>query len=230
GNQLFLTWYTYHPDGSPAAYQAVAQLTGPVWRAPLTSAQRLPDGSIERFEAGEVEIAFASDPAATLRWRIGEGARAGEEGLPAYSVAAGAPRLESTGTWYDPTDSGWGLTVTRRGAITGVVLYFYDGDGVLRWAIGQGGDGDVLDLSLNGFTGFCPSCDASANPAVAAPAGSIRMQFLTPRRARAWLDAGTAGQARFQRSDARLVPLSDPVDNRRAAAAAPVAQSPDAAL
>src|SRR5690606_38695446 len=127
GNQLFLTWYTYHPDGSPAAYQAVAQLTGPVWRAPLTSAQRLTDGSIERFEAGEVEIAFASDTAATLRWRIGEGDQEGEEGLQAYFFAAGEPRFESTGTWYDPTDSGWGLTVTRRGAITGVVLYFYDG-------------------------------------------------------------------------------------------------------
>ena len=220
GNTLFLTWYTYHPDGSPAAYQAAAQLTGPVWRAPLASARRLPDGSIERFETGEVELAFASDTEATLRWRIGDAAEWGEEGLSAYLFAEGEPRVEATGTWYDPADSGWGITVTRRGGITGLVLYYYDAAGELRWALAQGGDGDVLSLPLFGYTGFCPDCDAEANPATASPAGTLQVQFLTPVRARAWVDAGTGGGQRFQRQAAPLVPLNDPVDNRRAAAAA----------
>lgn len=230
GRMLFLTWYTYHPDGTPAAYQASAALTGPQWRASLDSARRREDGSIERFSVGDIELDFASDTEATLRWRIDEGQQSGEEGLHAYLFAAGEPRVEATGTWYDPTDSGWGLTVTRRGAITGLVLYYYDSAGTLRWALAQGGDGDVLELPLFGYTGFCPDCDASANPAQAAPAGTLRVQFLTPRRARAWLDAGHDGQPRFQRSSADLVPLSDPVDNRRAAAAAQSPASPDAAL
>ena len=219
GNTLFLTWYTYNPDGSPAAYQAAAPLTGPRWHARLDSARRMADGRIEVSRAGEIELEFASDIAATLRWRLGAATAWSSEGLSAYFFADGEPRVETTGTWFVADEPGYGVTVTRRGELTGVVMYYYDGDGVLRWALGQGGGGDVLDVPLLGFSGFCPDCDAQANPPQATPVGTLRMQFLTPARARMWVDAGYGSGTRFVREDVALVPINDPVDNRRATAA-----------
>ena len=217
GNVLFLTWYTYAEDGTPAAYLANAPVIGPVWRATLSSAKRNADGSIEEFAVGEIELDFASDTAATLRWRFGQTTTWSEEGLQAYFFAEGSPRMEATGTWYPPAEPGYGLTVTRRGAVTGLVLYYYDAEGTLRWALANGGDGDVLDVPLLGFTGFCPDCDAEANPPVETTIGTLRIQFLTPQRARLWVDVGTGATGRFQRSDVALVPINDPVDNRRVA-------------
>lgn len=220
GNVLFLTWYTYHADGSPAAYLAAAPLTGPVWRATLETAVREGDGTIRNIRVGEIELDFASDIRATLRWRFGNAQSWGEEGIGAYLFAEGEPRFESTGTWYPPTESGHGLTVTRRGEVTGMVLYYYDGEGALRWALGQGSGADVVDVALFGYTGFCPDCDADAHPPVAAPVGTMRVQFLTPVRARFWVDVGYGSGPRFVRNDQALVPINDPVDNRRAVEAA----------
>lgn len=219
-NVLFLTWYTYHADGSPAAYLAAAPLTGPVWRAALETAIRDVDGTTRNIRVGEIELDFASDVRATLRWRFGDAQSWGEEGIGAYLFAEGEPRFESTGTWFPPAEPGHGLTVTRRGEITGMVLYYYDGEGALRWALGQGSAGDVVDVPLFGYTGFCPDCDAAENPPVASPVGTMRVQFLTPVRARLWVDAGYGSGPRFVRNDQSLVPINDPVDNRRAAEAA----------
>lgn len=216
GNVLFLLWYTYADDGTPTAYQAAAPLIGPRWQAELLLAQRQADGSIDNRSVGQVAIEFDSDVAATLRWRFDSVGADGSEAISAYAFATDEPRVEVTGTWYPPTDGGWGASITRRGEVTAMALYYYDAGGRLRWALGQGDGADAMEFELASFTGFCPDCDAESMPVRFDANGSARLHFLTPERLRLDLDLsypGTEGGT-WTRQAADLVPLNDPVDNR----------------
>jgi hypothetical protein len=218
GDRLFIGWYTYDAQGQPTTYFAVAPLRGPRWAAELLSSRRDPDsGGIERFRVGEVAIDFDSDVEARLRWRFDADGIEGQEGIRAWLFDPQAPAVEITGSWYPPAESGWGASVARQGAITGLVLYYYDDAGVQRWALGTGAAGDVIDVPLLHHTGFCPNCDAGQNPVHTRPAGSARLQMLTPRQLRVWTDIAypDAPGGSWQREAADFQPLHAPVDNRR---------------
>lgn len=224
GNQLLLAWYTYDDDGQPTAYQAIAPLTGPRWRAELKRSRRDPStGAIlVPVRVGEVGIDFASDVEATLRWRFDARGIDGSETIRAFPFAPGEPAVEVTGLWFPPAESGWGATITRRGAVTALGVYYYDAAGALRWALGTGGGESVGQVQMTSYTGFCPDCDAAAMPVRTQPAGIALFHFLTPRRARidtALQYPGSAGGA-WTRTSIDFVPLNDPVDNREAVDAA----------
>ncbi len=223
GNLLLLAWYTYDDDGQPSAYQAAAPLTGPRWRAELQRSRRDPatGAVLPPVRMGEVGIDFASDIAATLRWRFDARGTEGSETISALPFAPGEPAVEVTGLWFPPAESGWGATITRRGALTAIGLYYYDASGALRWALGLGGGESAGEVEMLSYTGFCPDCDAAAMPVQSQPAGSLLFHFLTPRRARidtALQYPGSAG-GRWDRGNADFVPINDPVDNREAVSA-----------
>lgn len=222
GNRLLLLWYTYGDDGQPTAFQAVAPLQGPHWEAPLLQPRRDPaTGSITIRLVGRVSLDFASDVDARLGWRFDAGEIQGSERLRPALFAAGEPRVEVGGVWYAPLDSGYGVSVTRRGGTTAAILYYYDAAGHSRWALATGPASDAASLELSSFTGFCPDCDAATIPVRSRPAGRIMLHFLTPDAAR--LDTqvtyphGDGGS--WMRTQAMLARLSDPVDNRVQAAA-----------
>lgn len=218
GDRLFIAWYTYLSDGSPTMYSAIAPLQGPLWRASLLGNRRDPgSGAIENFTVGEVEIAFQSDTRAQLRWRFDEGNLQGEEGIRAYLFDHALPAVEITGTWYPPSDSGWGASIASQGEQTGVVAYYYDVMGTLRWALGIAEAGDVVDVPVLHFTGFCPNCDSETNPVQTTPAGTVRVQMLSPEHLEVSTDLvyPVAPGGSWQRQGASFQPLNGPVDNRR---------------
>jgi hypothetical protein len=220
GNQLLLVWYTYGDDGQPTSYQAAAPLTGPHWEADLLLPRRnTQTGAISAPRVGRVTIDFSSDTDAQLGWRFDSRGTTGSERIRPALFAVGEPRFEVSGVWYPPAESGYGATVTRRGEVTALVLYYYDAAGNIRWVLGSSNGADALQIPVSSFTGFCPDCDAAAMPVAFQPAGSVLVHFQTPGRAR--LDTavtypGAAGGS-WNRQRAALVPLNDPVDNRAAA-------------
>jgi hypothetical protein len=217
GNRLMLIWYTYGENGQPTSYQAVAPLTGAHWEADLLQPQRDPaSGTISTRSVGRVSLDFASDTDARLGWRFTGRDTTGSERIRPVRFATGEPRFETSGVWYAPADSGYGVSVTRRGEVTAAVLYYYDAAGHSRWVLGTGPASDAVALEMSSFTGFCPDCDAAAMPVTMHPAGRMLLHFLTPERAR--LDTlvtfpGSSG-GQWIRDQASLVPLNDPVDNR----------------
>jgi hypothetical protein len=217
GNQLLLVWYTYGDDGQPTSYQAAAPLTGPHWEADLLLPQRnTQTGVVTAPRVGRVTIDFSSDTDAQLGWRFDARGTTGSERIRPAQFAIGEPRFEVSGVWYPPAEAGYGATVTRRGEVTAVVLYYYDAAGNIRWVLGSANAADALEIPMSSFTGFCPDCDPAAMPVTFRPAGSVVVHFQTPSRAR--LDTtvaypGAAGGS-WNRQRAALVPLSDPVDNR----------------
>jgi hypothetical protein len=216
GNRLFLAWYTYDSAGEPTAYQASGLFTGPRWQATLQQSSRNPQsGVVSVRDVGAVAIDFHDDTHASFAWRF-QGQFEAQEEITASQFASGEPRVEVTGLWYPPADSGYGATITRRGEVTAVGLYYYDAQGNVRWALGTGTGADAQRLAMTSFRGFCPDCNAI--PVTGLAAGTVLAHFHTPREARidtALAYPGAAG-GQWNRSNARFVPLNDPVDNRDA--------------
>jgi hypothetical protein len=221
GNQLFLAWYTYADDGQPTAYSAIAPLTGKHWEADLRLSSRNPQtGAITTVAVGRVTLDFDSDVDARLGWRFDARGTTGSERIRPSQVASGEPRFEVTGLWSAPADSGYGVTVARRGQTTGVGVYYYDAEGSMRWVLGVSNDADATELSMTSFTGFCPDCDPATQPVVGQPAGTMLVHFITPTRARMDMQLvypGPAGGV-WNKTATMFVPLNDPVDNRAAGA------------
>ncbi len=217
GNNLFLAWYTYEDDGEPTAYQAVAPLTGPHWEASLQVSSRNPQtGQITQRTVGRVTLDFTSDTDARLGWRFDARGTTGSERIRPSLFAPGQPRFEVTGLWYPPDDAGYGATISRRGEITAVGLYYYDSQGNIRWALGTSNGTDAFEMPMTSYTGFCPDCNAATMPVTGRPAGTMLAHFHTPERARLDMQLtypGAAGGV-WNKQRARFVPINDPVDNR----------------
>jgi hypothetical protein len=219
GNQLFLVWYTYADDGQPTAYSAIAPLTGKHWESDLRLTSRNPQsGVITTVNVGRVTLDFDSDIDARLGWRFDARGITGSERVRPLRVDSGVPRFETTGLWSAPGDGGYGINIARIGRTTGATVYYYDAQGVQRWALGVSNDADATEFQMTSFTGFCPDCDAATNPVVGRPAGTALVHFLTPQRARADLQLvypGAVGGT-WNRMATMFVPLNDPVDNTAA--------------
>jgi hypothetical protein len=126
-------------------------------------------------------------------------------------AGAGVAAPDRTGTWYDPLDPGWGLSLYSEGGAQAAVMYFYDVDDQPRWVLGQAPAGSGTRLAMSSFRGFCPAC--AAVPTTSSDGGFVELRFDAARRATLVSDVfdATSPQARWRRGPATIVPLSDAV-------------------
>jgi hypothetical protein len=169
-------------------------------------------------KVGRVSLEFASDVDARFGWRFDARGVDGSEQIRPAVFGSGEPRFEVTGLWYAPADSGYGTTISRRGEVTALGIYYYDAQGTIRWALGTADAADAIEMQMTSFTGFCPDCDAAAMPVVGQPAGTLLAHFQTPLRARLDMQLTYPGPSGgvWNRSQARFIPLNDLVDNHAA--------------
>jgi YVTN family beta-propeller protein len=209
GSAMAITWYTYLEDGSPVWYQAVAPAANP-WVATLNRFDRNPaTGAVLPQPVGEVRLAFDQARTARFDWRLGE--RSGSEPVQRLIAGAGVAAPDRTGTWYDPMDPGWGLSLYSEGGVRAAVVYFYDGEQQPRWVLGQAPADSGTRLPMSSFRGFCPAC--AAVPATTGDGGYIELTFDAARRATIVTDVFHAPQspAHWRRGPVTIVPLSDAV-------------------
>ena len=64
--------------------------------------------------------------------------------------------IDHTGHWYDPSQTGWGFTVTEQGDVLGAVLYTYNAAGEPTWLAGFN-RGIAPRVELFATTGSCPA-------------------------------------------------------------------------
>jgi hypothetical protein len=208
GGAMFVTWYTYLDDGTPTWYQAAGASADP-WSATLNRytwnpATRAVSGEV----VGNLRLDFSDAGHASLQWQLG--ARSGSEPLQALIAEPALAAPDRTGTWYDPAEPGWGLTVYNTGATRVALLYFYDGDNRPRWVLGQGSNAAVERLPVRSYQGFCPECVYA--PPGSVEGGTLDWNFSGARSATVITDAWIAAQpdARWRRGPVAVVPLSDP--------------------
>ena len=76
-----------------------------------------------------------------------------------FQYAADETPNMHTGSYFTPSDSGWGHSVSTLGNIRVVISYIYDQAGKPYWTIGSGiNNNSALDVSYSNT--FCPSCPA----------------------------------------------------------------------
>ena len=178
GDNWFLVLYTYHDDGTPVWYLAVAPLEDDIFNADLLSFSYVNGVFAEEGAVGSIQIDF-NDAAASPACNDGVD-RSNARSLAAANVtyqgqsavplcfeplvaANGVPDENYTGHWWGTAqDEGWGMTAYFQGEndeVEFVVLYYYDGAGNPRWGLGVASEpGANASLDLLNFSGYCLGC------------------------------------------------------------------------
>ncbi len=114
------------------------------------------------------------------------GTSGGSTGSPSPPAQAFTPTLDYTSLWWNPTESGWGLSVNQHGAALFAAWYEYSADGNPRWIVMPGGTW-TSPTSITG-TLYSTSGPASTQPYNAAQVattaiGSATISFAAADRA-----------------------------------------------
>lgn len=156
GNNMFALWYTYNDDNTPTWYIA----SGPYdqnWQAELlTVTWDFNTRTATTNIVGTTNIQFETATKAVFSWDLN--GRVGSEPIQEFVTSSEPATKQFTGTYYDVNDSGWGLTVHTRGQSQVAVVYYYDENGMPRWAIGNGDNTQNSTLEMLSVEGFCPDC------------------------------------------------------------------------
>ncbi|MDJ0653792.1 MAG: WD40 repeat domain-containing protein [Xanthomonadales bacterium] len=180
GDFLFITWYTYNDDGSPTWYQAAAPFGPPEFSADLNRFRWNPDtGFVDIETVGTATLSFSDASHAVFSWQIGD--RPGSEPFELLVASDDITLRNYTGTWYDPDEPGWGLTLYTQGNVRVGVMYFYDSDNEPRWVLGQSDNSVSGGMDMLSFSGFCPDCDLVQTGS--ADGGSVDLNFSSLRNA-----------------------------------------------
>ena len=208
GEFLFITWFTYLEDGLPVWYQASAKLVpGTVWQAPLNQFKW--DALLKRAVptlVGTASVTPSSGKKLRFDWVLGT--KSGSEPMQVL-LDGTAPSPNLTGAFYNPAESGWGITIESDAATRIAVAFFYDGNGNPRWSLGQGNNAArELNLPMLSYRGFCPSCPAIATTNSAG--GSLQMSLASDNTlsVAAELRDPATPNAPWQKAMAAFQPLS----------------------
>jgi len=190
GDTLIAAWYTYEENGDPTWYVAVGSYAAGRMTAPLKRITRITGQAVMEEIAGQITFEFDGFERGRMNWRLGT--REGNE--PLQRVRFGPRTREDlhTGVWFDPSDSGWGLSLESQGALTAIVVYFYDAAGQPRWVLGTAPQSSG-DAGLGSSRGFAPWQPAVAITTV--PGGTAKVTRRFERRIDLVLDARVRGQA-----------------------------------
>jgi subtilisin family serine protease len=162
GGQWLIAWYTYEVGGDPVWYSSgTASKVGARWSAPL---YRVTWNSVTSTTTtttvGSVSLDFASASSAWFSWVL-NGVAGGE---PFSYLFGGQGR---SGSWYVPTQSGWGIQAQESGGTLAAAVSFYV-QGQPRWMQGTAAAASNVTIPLSYRTGrgLCPSCGGSTPPVV----------------------------------------------------------------
>ena len=132
---------------------------------------------------GEAQLALTGPQAYTFSFNLD--GQSGSEPMVLLDGGACAPVGGGSihGMWYSPSRSGFGYAVNGYPNVESNALYFYDEQGIARWALGAAGPFGTNPLPLSQYrNGFCPLC-------AFAPPTTVQIGTLTRR-----YDSASAGQ------------------------------------
>lgn len=171
GGQAMVIWYTFDEGGRPTWYTAQGdpQAIGQSW--PLLKHRWMHGVKAAPTVVGSLAVSFANAESGQVAWQVGT--RSGVATVEPFLLSGVRNEVDHSGTWFDPANEGWGLTLLEQGDITGAALFTYTVDGEPTWAAGfERGKGSV-ELFVS--SGACPWC-AYRTPNTAS-AGRIAFDF-----------------------------------------------------
>ena len=207
GDQIGVAWFTYDENGRPIWYTAQGNLTSLGAQAwPLLQHR----WNAEPAEVGSLRLDVHHPESADVIWELR--GRKGTWKIQPFIVSGIVNEIDHSGVWFDPGNSGWGLTLTEQGDIQGGVLFTYDVSGEPVWAAGMehGADG----VEYFSFNGACPSCAYRA--ATSHSVGRLSFNFLNESEMMVRNLLSLPMAAGVKVDNARLVQLSRPASARAA--------------
>ena len=202
GSSVFPTWYTYGPDGRPIWYVGgVLTLQDGSYRGPAyrTTGRRFDQisGNVGAVatEVGSFSVRPLADGGLEFTTIIGnaqqtrriERTRFGRQPACRFKEGSRSDGANRSDIWWNPNESGWGLSLTEQDRTLVVTWYTYGNDGKPMWLLGaltrdaQGAFAGALTRPLSG-TPF----DRINGPATSFPVptvGSARVEFVDGERA-----------------------------------------------
>lgn len=150
--QIFAVWYTYRQDGSPTWFVIpggvfsqgrrifsgdIYQTTGPPFGSAFDSGQV----RVTRVGTSSIDFSPPGMAAGTAVFNYTVGAVSGSKQIQRQPFGNAAPDWGSdlTDIYWDPAESGWGLTVSQHGNNAFVVWYTYDSAGQPLFVVMPGG-------------------------------------------------------------------------------------------
>ena len=174
GNSMVATWYTYREDGTPHWYQSAGELQGMSWTGELYQATWNPaKNGIDIEVVGILTMNFDTAQSAEFNWTIGE--NSGSEMFSRFVFATGFTPQNYTGIWFDPDESGWGVSVDSLADTRVSLVFFYDANDQPRWVLGSGNNASGTEFEMLSFSGFCPWCETVETATV--NGGTINLEF-----------------------------------------------------
>ena len=147
-------WYTYEGSEPVWYITGTAPVQNNTWSVPLyRSVWNHATGTNSITQVGSFGFDFSSETEATFHWSLY--GQSGSE--PFYHLSSGTGR---SGSWYPPSESGWGLSITENENFAVVALQYYDGGGQPTWVMGSATPGATLHASMLRYHGInlCPGC------------------------------------------------------------------------
>ncbi|MEE9425271.1 MAG: hypothetical protein V3V18_09865 [Methylococcales bacterium] len=189
-NDLYMVWYTYTPQSTPIWYLA----SGPLNRGSLTASSWSADVIEYTWNGttaipnsvGNATLNFQDNTHASFSWTLNTGS--GSEDIEYFVF--GQDTRNSSGTWFETSRPGYGLTRGNQGSTQVYVLYFYDQAGNPRWALGSTTSSRALPAqstkpvsstssgthtTMDIYSGSCPTCPHKSS--VATAAGTVTVSF-----------------------------------------------------
>ncbi len=154
GNIIFATIFTYDTNGLPIWYVASncsmsgESCTGELYKV-LGGSSILDtwDGKDKLVQVvGSVVFTFTDDDTATMAFTL-NGVE-GSKDITRQVFGTLSPGTPMTALWWNPNESGWGVTLTRQTGTAFAALFTYNSNGFPTWYVAS--DCIVLDLSCTG--------------------------------------------------------------------------------
>jgi hypothetical protein len=91
-------------------------------------------GAVNVVTAGSLSVNFADANAATMTYTVGAQTRT--IAITRQSIASGAiPGVDYTDLWWNPAESGWGMSIAQQGSVMFLAWYVYDSNGKPMWYV-----------------------------------------------------------------------------------------------
>ena len=120
------------------------------------------------------ELTLTTQPTARLPGHLTD--RQGVRRLNIFQSRINSSVVDHTGLWYDPDDTGYGITVHEQGSTIVTVVYYYSFSGTPLWALGDNSD----KFRLSSYKGACPYCTPTQST-FNANVGEIAINFLSKK-------------------------------------------------
>ena len=209
--QVAVVWYTFDANGKSVWYTAqgdASSLGAQAW--PLMQHRWSGTGISASSAVGTLKLEIVHPESINATWEL-NGTR-GTWAIEPLVFSGIVNEVDHSGSWFDPRNSGWGLTVAEQGDVLGGAIFTYDVSGAPTWLSGyQRASRTVEYFSC---TGACPSCAYTST--VTSSAGKLTFEFAAENQLTLHNTLGVALAPGVNVEGARMTPLSRPASWRTA--------------